>query len=146
MGQPNTTFPINPVKYRAGYKYHLDEDWEYQTSIIGHDVATDGEAFVSLDFHGVLRIRAGYAWDGPSVPVIDSKDIVRGGLAHDALHQLIRDGKLPEVYRGTADQILKDICSADGMSSFRAWYLFWSVGEFSSQYAEKQNAKVRTAP
>jgi len=55
---------------------------------------------------------------------------MRGSLIHDALYQLIRLGELPKELRIEADKVLKRACLADGMSRFRAWYVYKSVRMF----------------
>ncbi len=80
---------------------------------------------------GVLTISVGYAWDGPSGPTFDTKNFMRGSLVHDALYQLMREGAIPRKhYRKYADQLLNIICLEDGMSKFRAWYVYRAVRMF----------------
>ena len=111
-----------------GYKYELLHDYQYNTPIkIEEDT---GNGYVSISKDGVLFIKERYAWDGPSGPTIDTKTFMRGALIHDALYQLIRRGYLPKAFRKQADLILKDICLEDGMSKFRAWYVYNSVRMF----------------
>jgi hypothetical protein len=76
------------------------------------------------------------AWDGPSGPTIDTKGFMRGSLVHDGLYQLMRDGLLDhEEYRKDADLLLKAICLEDGMSRFRAWYVYHGVRLFAGSAA-----------
>jgi len=78
------------IRYRDGYKYQLAED---HTLLI--DITPDegvGNDFVYLGKSGMLVIRKGYAWDGPSGPTVDTRDSLRGSLVHDALYQLMREG------------------------------------------------------
>ena len=50
---------------------------------------------------------------------------MRGPLVHDALYQLMRLEELDyKTDRKYADQLLKKICRGDGMSAFRAWYVY----------------------
>ena len=113
------------IRYRRGYKYQLVNDYRVQTNILpGHDIECE---FVQLDRAGVLTIRHGYAWDGPSGPTIDTPDFMRGSLVHDVLYQLIRDGYLGQHFRDDADSELKRICLEDGMPEARANYVYWGV-------------------
>ncbi|WP_036098630.1 hypothetical protein [Leptospira noguchii] len=122
------------------YKYQLVQSYSYQTNIksasrvhVGHRIKT----FVTLDTDGLLRIESGYAWDGPSGPTFDTKTFMRGSLVHDALYQLMREEKLDYIkYRDTADQILKKICLEDGMSAFRAAYVYRFVSWFGGSSAK----------
>ena len=90
------------IQYKAGYKYQLVADY-----VISVSLPTTAETmFLSLT-EGQLFIRAGYAWDGPSGPAIDTKNFMRGSLVHDAIYQLITDGHVPEHYRWYADRMLQ---------------------------------------
>lgn len=137
----------NPISYRAGYKYQLADAWSYQTPIVGYDVRTShADPWVSLSARGLLIVRAGYAWDGPSGPTIDSPCFMRGSLAHDALYQLMREGALPMTCRGAADELLRAICIEDGMSRVRAWYVYQAVRRFAEGAASPGPRAVFRAP
>ena len=64
--------PDSFIKYRSGYKYQLDEDYKIQINIKPQKGVD--EKFIKLDQVGNLIVVAGYAWDGPSGPVIDTKE------------------------------------------------------------------------
>jgi hypothetical protein len=97
--------------------------------------------------NGILIIIASYAWDGPSGPAMDTKNAMRGSLVHDALYQLMREGKLPATYRPTVDAIYKGACLMDGMSAFRAWYHMKGISWFAASAAHPNNLKpVLAAP
>lgn len=82
----------------------------------------------SLAKVSVLHIERGYAWDGPSGPTIRTKTFERGALVHDALYQLMREGHLSASrYRDKADRELVSVCKEDGMSRFRAWWVYQGV-------------------
>lgn len=112
-------------KKRRRYKYNLHEEVVYDTGIKPDAPADLG--LVTLDADGRLTIRPGYAWDGPSGPTIDTPSFMRGSLVHDALYQLLREGKLPQHRRKAADRILSDICREDGMSKLRAAWVYRGV-------------------
>ena len=76
--------------------------------------------WLSLDGEGLLTVRAGYAWDGASGPVIHSADNMRASLIHDAYYQLIRLGLVHYAYRAAADRVYRRVCIEDGMSLDRA--------------------------
>jgi hypothetical protein len=98
------------MKYREGYKYQLWEDESIQTEIFGLSIKTQ---FIDLDQDGKLTTKCGYAWDGPSGPTYDSKYCMRGALFHDALYQLIREGRINPRYREYADGVMKRIINED---------------------------------
>lgn len=133
------------MKYREGYKYQLAEDYKVKTQVItgGGNIRSD---FITLYGDGVIVIKAGYAWDGPSGPTFDSKDFMRGSLVHDAFYQLIREGLLDPIWRDLADLTLRQFCIEDGMSRFRAWYVFRGVQRFGEQYAKASEDIILEAP
>lgn len=98
--------------------------------------------FICLSTDGTLRIRADYAWDGPSGPTIDTKNFMRGSLVHDALYQLMREGYLPGSYRDEADDELRRICLEDGMSGLRAWWVYQGVRLGGGPAADPRNARA----
>jgi hypothetical protein len=117
-------------KKRKKYRYNLHEDISFETDLPvpqGTDLH-----YLAIDDRGLLTLRRGYAWDGPSGPTIHTANFMRGSLIHDALYQLIREGVLPSIARKRADEILRDECRRDGMSRFRSGYVFWAVRFFAS--------------
>lgn len=113
------------IRYRSGYKYQLVNDYSVQT-IVKPAFPVECE-FFSLTTDGLLSIKHGYAWDGPSGPTFDTPDFMRGSLVHDALYQIIREGYIELHWRDDADHELRRICLEDGMSEARANYVFWGV-------------------
>ena len=131
------------IKYkkRRMYKYNLHSDHTYET-----DIAVDHPkdlGLLKISSSGTLHINKGYSWDGPSGPSIDTKNFMQGSLIHDALYQLIREGVLPKTKRKRADEIMREICLKDGMSKFRAWYLYRGVRRFGASSAKPD---LLTAP
>jgi len=129
-----------------GTDYRSLKRWKYQTlrerSIrtqwrpTAAVVSTYG--WIQLDTEGRLTITKGYAWDGPSGPSIDTPSFMRGSLFHDALYQLIRERLLPDVDgedRLQADELIRDVCLADGMFPFRAAYVYRLLRWFGSRAA-----------
>jgi hypothetical protein len=110
------------------YKYKTIDDYYNLTDIIPPS-AIDTE-FIKLDTDGLMSIKSGYSWDGPSGPTIDTKNFMTGSLVHDAFYQLIREGYLSREYGHKANVLLREMCLSAGMSSFRAWYVFKSVEAF----------------
>lgn len=124
MPKPSVT--IDYILYREGYNYQLAAD---------HVVATPFRPtkpiendFVELLPTGILRVKEGFAWDGPSGPAIDTANFMRGSVIHDACYQLMREGCLNhETCREPTDRLLQQICLADGMSKLRAWWVYEGV-------------------
>ena len=133
------------IKYKSGYKYQLAENYRVQIPIKG---TTIRQGPIKLTVQGWLTIKKGYAWDGPSGPAIDTKNFMRGSLVHDALYQLMRHKRLSAIkYRDQADQLLRAMCQADGMSWLRAWWVYQAVRTFAARAATEKNKRpILTAP
>jgi len=126
------------IHYQKGFKYQLTRAVYLQTGILNHACHWK---WLSLDDKGLLRIEAGYAWDGASGPTIDTKSSMRGSVGHDALYQLMRKGLLPQSCRPIADDLLMKWCVEDGMWKWRADLWRDSVGEFAAKAALPENQK-----
>lgn len=128
------------IEYVDGYKYQLYGDYSISTAVIPD--AAINEKFIALSAVGILTIKEGYAWDGPSGPAIHTKNFMRGSLVHDALYQLMRENLISESkWRTTADRLLQSICIQSGMSRFRAWYVYQAVRLFGAPSANPSNEK-----
>lgn len=128
------------ISYKSGYKYQLVEDYTVKVALHPQqDIITE---YIILTTKGILTIKKGYAWDGPSGPTFDTKTFMRGSLVHDALYQLIRQIHLSNMWRGTADKELKRICIEDGMSRIRAWWVFNGVALGGASAASPRNRKI----
>lgn len=142
------------IKYRSvkGYKYILAETHQTQTDIRPKTAVIEpkeGKTFIRLDENGILTVYEGYAWDGPSGPTFDTKNFMRGSLIHDAIYQLIRQDRISENYRKYADMHLYTCCIEDGMSEFRASYVYQAVrmfGNSSAEHTGKPETAVLEAP
>lgn len=114
------------IANEGGYKYQLKEDYDTATGIT--PTAPIATEYIGLTPQGRIRIKTGYAWDGPSGPTIDTLNFMRGSLVHDALYQLIREGHLDAgKYRVVTDRLLQKMCIEDGMSRLRAWWVYQGV-------------------
>ena len=134
------------IRYRADYKYQLANDYSISISIKPKsNIDTD---FISLDVYGNLLVKKGYAWDGPSGPVIDTDENMRASLVHDALYQLMRNEYLvTRTHRKAADQLFKDICKEDGVSNWWASTYYKALRKYGKPAASPQNKKkIHRAP
>lgn len=117
------------------FKYRLHEKYKYQvadtfsTFINIYPKSDIKTPWIELSKQGVLTIKKGYCWDG-ATGAIDTETFMRGSLFHDALYQLMHDKYLPYSYRKKADKLLYDVCREDGMSWFRARYVYAAVRMF----------------
>ena len=131
--------------YTEGYKYQLVEDEVFNTNILP-PVAIHTR-FINLEPTGILTVRAGYAWDGSSGPTIDTPDSMRGSLAHDALYQLMRMGRLDRQWREAADDLFGRLLKQDGMGWLRRKIWIMAVKKFAGGAADPKNKKrVLIAP
>jgi hypothetical protein len=123
------------IAYKGGYKYQLKQNCAVAIEIKPEEpISTE---YLGLDTQGMLTIKRGYAWDGPSGPTCDTLTFMRGSLVHDALYQLMRERHLDhDAYRETADRILQRICEEDGMWPLRAWWIYQAVRLFADPAAD----------
>ncbi len=134
------------ILYRSGYKYQLANGYRNKILIKPEvDIKTE---FIDLDTDGNLLIRRGYCWDGPSGPVKDTHDNMRGALEHDALYQLMRQNELDsEFYREAADKQFIATMEIDGVSRFRRWLDYRGLRRFAAFAADPENKKkIHRAP
>jgi len=133
------------IKYQNGFKYQLSYDYKVNLkSCLPRAVKFH---WFSISEEGEITIKRGYAWDGASGPGIDTKTIMRGALIHDVLYQCLRLGLLPEDFRKTADEIMREVCLEDGMSKIRAWWVYRGLRMFGAFAADKKNKReVLCAP
>ena len=127
------------IIYKSGYKYQLCGAYSVSTSVWPDDTVRFDDILLTTD--GRLFIPKGYAWDGPSGPTIDTDTFMRGSLVHDALYQLMRNGQLGIEWREQADKLLREICLEDGMSAFRAWYVYHGLRLGGGPAASAENIK-----
>ena len=119
------------------YKYQLMDSYAHQTNITGQSgEVTDG--WVVMNDDGLLMVKRGYAWNGLSGPTIDTNNSMRGSLVHDALYQLMREGILSRDQRSAADDLLRQICIADGMASLRAGWIYLAVRSCGREHARRR--------
>ena len=113
---------MKKIYYQSGFKYQLTRNYVVQLDI--KPVVDIHTEHLILRTDGILYIKHGYAWDGPSGPMVDTDTAMRGSLVHDALYQLIRLELLNQKFRKPADMEFKKICSEDHMFWFRSFYAF----------------------
>ena len=135
---------METIAYRSGYKYQLAEDYRLKTGVLNFEISAD---YIQLSTNGSMTIKAGYAWDGPSGPAIDTKNTMRGSLIHDAFYQLMRAGLIPESCRKQIDKLYRSLCLEDGMWKVRAWWHFKGVDWFAANAAHAEAKKqILVAP
>lgn len=136
---------MNAIRYQHGYKYQLYETYSHR---LINKISTDKDIktrFIELSTDGILTIKQGYASDGPSGISLDTKSFMRGAFVHDALFQLMREGRLDRSQKDAADAELRDVCLQDGMMKIRAWWVFQAVQRFGKS-STINNKQVIIAP
>jgi hypothetical protein len=133
------------MQYRklTGYKYQTTKHTScmiptdlFQSAMLSGGSVTSGGGYITLATTNMaLNIKQGYCWDGPSGPTIDTDNFMRGSLFHDALYQIFREYGFYRQFRDDADQLLRRMCIEDGMSSWRARWVYWGVKTFGRRAA-----------
>ena len=124
------------AKLIANEDYRPLHKWKYQvlkTQSVKVDIpplVVFSSPYITLE-NSVLTAYRGYAWDGASFIARDTPNIMRASLFHDALCQLVGMGAVDKMWRKYADKLLRRHCLEDGMSKFRAWYVYMAVRAYS---------------
>ena len=83
--------------------------------------------FSALYMNGKLSIEKGFCWDGASGG-FDTDNFMRASLIHDAFCNWMVQDLLPyNPYWDKADALLRKIALEDGMSKFRANYVYQAI-------------------
>ncbi len=137
---------IHSSSIEVDTKYQLASDYSIKTSIRPKK-PVDGK-FIKLDKTGHLTVVEGYAWDGPSGPVIDTKENLRASLVHDALYQLMRNRHLTaKAHKDKADKLFKKICIEDGVRRATAHIYYLGLKLGGKPHTDPKNRKkVHRAP
>lgn len=130
------------------WKFQLGEDHVERLELRPAEAITT--AFIKLSKNGRLRIKKGYAWNGPTLPVEPESSHMRASLVHDVLYQLMRLGKLDhQTDRELADRIFLQMCREDGMAPARAAWVHKAVEDLGARYArprQQRESKWHLAP
>jgi hypothetical protein len=113
-------------KYVRHYKYRTTEEKVYETrwNLPRRRSVSTERGFVHLSGDGCLTIKCFYGWDGASGPTLDTPSTMFASLVHDALYQLLREGKLPPEYREKADLLLEIIMLRQYTGKHPSWHAF----------------------
>lgn len=127
-----TRLAVTALGWTGKYKWRLDADYVIYVNI--DDLCILGaNKYIKLD-NRKLTIYRGYCWDGASGPTWDTPSCRRGSLVHDALYQLMREGKLSMKYKLVADSLLHKLLLEDGMWKWRADAWLWAVTTFGKYH------------
>ena len=134
------------IAYRSGYKYQLATAYPIKINIRPRkDIDTE---FIKLKRSGHLTVARGYAWDGPSGPVVDTRQNMRASLVHDALYQLMRKKLLSvKTHKDKADKLFKKMCIEDGVSRTTAQIYYFGLKLGGKPATDPRNRKkIKKAP
>lgn len=137
------------IAYYKGIKYVLATTYFVQLDFKpDYNIQTE---YVDFNTDGWLTVRAGFPYDGPSGPTIDTPDSMRGALVHDALADLFRQGYLDRERHFTPmNKEFHKILLEDGMSPTRAEAWFIGVNDISdgkwAKYGTDGGRKLCFAP
>lgn len=100
------------------------------------------DPYIRIGANGLVLIRAGYPWDGPSGPTWDRKENIEGSLVHDAWYECIRAGLLPMSSRPAADALMAKMCVAAGMNpTWAKWFYERGLKIFGARAARRKPSK-----
>lgn len=129
------------IFFRKGYRYQLAEDYALPIYIYpGKPITTE---YTQLTISGLLTVKKGYVWNGPSWFIMNTRNLVRGSLLHAALYEMMREGSLDRhIWQEEADRLLQEICKEDGMSALRAWWIYQRVRLGGGLIANPKNENI----
>lgn len=142
------------IERNKSYKYELMETFNFAPLFIKHTDIECQSDFVTVK-NNTLTIKAGYAWDGSSIPLKGLSRLTFGlydpdkyckeaSLIHDAFYQLMRFHLLGRNYKYAIDRLYEKMCIDGGMNKKAAARRYWAVKHFGARtlkpryYPEKQ--------
>jgi hypothetical protein len=137
---------MKTIKYIRWYGcYKLYENYVVQTNL--RPVQAIETRYILLSVDGLLTIKKGYVWDGPSGPTFNTPSSMRGSLGHDAKYQLIRMLLLNYQLKAIVDHELYNDCIEDKMWKWRAKLWLKSVKTFGYlSLIQGSEPEILTAP
>ena len=128
-------------KYK--YKFKVEENFSIELPFKIPDFV---HSYASLK-DGILSVKRGYAWDGASGPIINTRDTLVASLVHDVLYQAMRLNliKSSKENRQIADKNFFEILKMNGVNSIRrkVWYLAVRLFGKKSTKSLQDNDKVK---
>ena len=128
-------------KYK--YKFKVEENFSIELPF----KIPDFEHEYASSKDGILSVKRGYAWDGASGPIINTRDTLVASLVHDVLYQAMRLNliKSSKENRQIADKNFFEILKMNGVNSVRrkVWYLAVRLFGKKSTIKIQENDKVK---
>ena len=125
------------------YKFKVEENFSiklpFKIPDFEHEYASSKD--------GILSVKKGYAWDGASGPIINTRDTLVARLVHDVLYQAMRLNliKSSKENRKIADKNFFEILKMNGVNSIRRKVWSFAVKLFGkkSTINIQENDKVK---
>ena len=128
-------------KYK--YKFKVEENFSIELPFKIPDFV---HPYASLK-DGILSVKKGYAWDGASGPIINTRDTLVASLVHDVLYQAMRLNliKSSKENRMIADKNFFEILKMNGVNSIRRKVWYFAVRLFGKKSTIKiqDNDKIK---
>ena len=128
-------------KYK--YKFKVEENFSIELPF----KIPDFEHPYASSKDSILSVKKGYAWDGASGPIINTRDTLVASLVHDVLYQAMRLNliKSSKENRKIADKNFFEILKMNGVNSIRRKVWYFAVRLFGKKSTIKiqENDKVK---
>ena len=128
-------------KYK--YKFKVEENFSIELPFKIPDFV---HPYASLK-DVILSVKRGYAWDGASGPIINTRDTLVASLVHDVLYQAMRLNliKSSKENRQIADKNFFEILKMNGVNSIRRKVWYFAVRLFGKKSTIKiqDNDKIK---
>ena len=125
------------------YKFKVEENFSIE---LPFKIPDFEHQYASLK-DGILEIKKGYAWDGASGPIINTRDTLIASLVYDVLYQAMRLNliKSSKENRQIADKNFFEILKMNGVNSIRRKVWYFAVRLFGKKSTIKiqENDKVK---
>ena len=125
------------------YKFKVEENFSIELPFKIPDFV---HPYASLK-DGILSVKRGYAWDGASGPIINTRDTLVASLVHDVLYQAMRLNliKSSTENRQIADKNFFEILKMNGVNSIRRKVWYFAVRLFGKKSTIKiqDNDKIK---
>ena len=125
------------------YKFKVEENFSIELPF----KIPDFEYPYASSKDGILSVKRGYAWDGASGPIINTRDTLVASLVHDVLYQAMRLNliKSSKENRQIADKNFFEILKMNGVNSIRRKVWYFAVRLFGKKSTIKiqENDKLK---
>ena len=121
---------IPPIHLNNYGHYQIKTSYDALTIIRGHDIDI---AFCSLDPSGLLLLKDGFYWNGPSGGV-DTLKTAMPSAVHDCFCELIHLGYLPKECRPAVDENYQRDLEAWGVVTLKRKIHKWAIRLFGPIY------------